>query len=256
VAEDKLIIEHKRFNGSVDADKYHALLIASQDYLDPAITDLDQPQKDMERLKQVLLTHYSFKENNVEVLSNPDRSALYAKFDELQAKMDKFDNLLIFYAGHGYWDEQLGQGYWLPSDAVPGRRSTWMSNGALRDYIAGISARHTLLITDACFSGGIFKTRAVFENASTAIDALYLRKSRKAMTSGTLEKVPDKSVFMDALIQKLIENQEPYIAAEELFSGIRREVIDKSPSNQIPQYGEIGQTGDEGGEFIFVKKGR
>jgi hypothetical protein len=111
-----------------------------------------------------------------------------------------------------------------------------------------------LLVTDACFSGGIFKTRAVFENASTAIETLYLRKSRKAMTSGTLEKVPDKSVFIDALLHRLEENQEPYVAAEELFSGIRREVIDKSPNNQVPQYGEVGQTGDEGGEFIFIKK--
>ncbi len=252
--EEKLIIEHKRFSGSVDSDKYHAILIAIQDYKDPSINDLDQPAKDMRRLKDVLMNKYSFKEQNVMVLENPDRNTLYAKFDELQSKLDKFDNLLIFYAGHGYWDEQLGQGYWLPSDAEPNKRSSWMSNGTLRDYIGGIGSRHTLLVTDACFSGGIFKTRAVFENASTAIETLYLRKSRKAMTSGTLEKVPDKSVFIDALIQKLDENQEPYIAAEELFSGIRRQVIDKSPNNQVPQYGEIGQTGDEGGEFIFIKK--
>ncbi len=252
--EEKLIIEHKRFSGSVDSDKYHAILIAIQDYRDPSINDLDQPSKDMKRLKDVLTTRYSFKESNIMVLENPDRNTLYAKFDELQSRMDKYDNLLIFYAGHGYWDEQLEQGYWLPSDAEPNKRSSWMSNGTLRDYIAGIGSRHTLLLTDACFSGGIFKTRAVFENASTAIETLYLRKSRKAMTSGTLEKVPDKSVFIDALIQKLDENQEPYIAAEELFSGIRRQVIDKSPNNQVPQYGEIGQTGDEGGEFIFIRK--
>ena len=188
------------------------------------------------------------------VLENPDRNTLYAKFDELQGKLDKFDNLFIFFAGHGYWDTQMEQGYWLPSDAEPNKRSSWLSNGTLRDYIGGIGARHTLLITDACFSGGIFKSRAVFENSSTAIETLYLRKSRKAMTSGTLEKVPDKSVFLETLLQKLQENQEPYITAEELFSGIRRQVIDRSPNNQVPQYGEIGQTGDEGGEFIFIRK--
>ena len=74
------------------------------------------------------------------------------------------------------------------------------------------------------------------------------------MTSGTLEKVPDKSVFIDFLIKRLEDNQEDYITAEELFSGIRRAVINNSPSNQVPQYGEIGQTGDEGGEFIFIRK--
>jgi uncharacterized caspase-like protein len=238
----------------VNQEKYFAVFIANQDYDDEGITDLDQPTKDMNRLKQVLLQNYAFEEKNITVLENPDRSKLYAMLDELQAKLDKIDNLLIFYAGHGYWDEQLQQGYWLPSDAEPNKRSTWLSNGTLRDYIGGIAARHTLLITDACFSGGIFKSRAVFENASAAIETLYLRKSRKAMTSGTLESVPDKSVFIDYLVRRLEDNTESYITAEELFSGIRRAVINNSPNNQVPQYGEIGQTGDEGGEFIFIKK--
>jgi hypothetical protein len=252
--EQKLRIENKPFSGSVDARKYHAMLIAVQDYKDPSITDLDQPIQDMTRLKDVLTKHYSFLEENIMVLSNPDRNTLYAKFDELQSRMDKMDNLLIFYAGHGYWDPQLEQGYWLPSDAETNRRSSWISNGTLRDYIGGILARHTLLITDACFSGGIFKSRSVFENASTAIETLYLRKSRKAMTSGTLEKVPDRSVFISSLVQRLTNNQEPYLTAEELFSGLRRQVIENSPNSQVPQYGEVGQTGDEGGEFIFIRK--
>ena len=252
--EEKLIIEHQRFSGSVDAKKYHALLIGVQDYKSTEITDLDQPMQDLHRFKNALLKNYSFEESNISVLENPDRHTLYAKLDELQAKLDKIDNLLIFYAGHGYWDQQLQQGYWLPSDAEPNRRSTWLSNGTLRDYISAIPARHMLLITDACFSGGIFKSRAVFENASTAIETLYLRKSRKAMTSGTLEKVPDKSVFIDFLIRRLEENQEPFLSTEELFSSMRKEVINNSPNSQVPQYGEIGQTGDEGGEFIFVRK--
>ncbi|QOI96295.1 MAG: caspase family protein [Flammeovirgaceae bacterium] len=254
VAQEKLLVEHKPFSGTINKDKYYALLIANQVYSDPGIVSLDQPVKDMQRLRQALLQYYSFDEKNITVMENPNRNQLYAALDELQAKLDKLDNLLIFYAGHGYWDEQLQQGYWLPSDAEPNKRSTWLSNGTLRDYIGGIGARHTLLVTDACFSGGIFKSRSIFENASAAIETLYLRKSRKAMTSGTLEKVPDRSVFIDFLIRRLEQNQEPYITAEELFSGLRREVINNSPNNQVPQYGEIGQTGDEGGEFIFIRK--
>ncbi|MBY0434668.1 MAG: caspase family protein [Cyclobacteriaceae bacterium] len=252
--EDKLIIERRIFSGGVTDEKYFALMIAVQDFKDDGIPDLDQPIKDLNRLKEVLETKYAFKPENITVLKNPDRQAIYDKLDEFQAKLDKIDNLLIFYAGHGFWDEQLQQGYWYPSDAVPNKRSTWFPNSTLRDYIGGMSARHTLLVTDACFSGGIFKSRAVFENASTAIETLYLRKSRKAMTSGSLEAVPDKSVFIDFLIQRLSENTEPYLTAEDLFSGLRKTVINNSPNNQVPQYGVIGQAGDEGGEFIFVKK--
>jgi len=252
--EDKLLIENKPFSGSIDEKKYHALLIAVQDYKDPSITDLDQPVKDMNRLKDVLVKNYSFLEQNVIVITNPDRNTLYARFDEMQSRLDKADNLLVFYAGHGYWDPQLEQGYWLPSDAEPNKRSSWLSNGTLRDYIAGIPARHTLLISDACFSGGIFKSRSLFENSSAAIETLYLRKSRKAMTSGTLEKVPDRSVFVSTLVQRLLDNPEPYITAEEIFTGLKRHVIENSPNAQVPQYGEVGQTGDEGGEFIFIRR--
>lgn len=251
---DKLIIENRPFSGSVDEKKYHALLIAVQDYKDPSIPDLDQPLKDVTRLKEVLVKDYSFLDENVQVLADPDRNTLYAHLDELQSRLDKGDNLLVFYAGHGIWDAQLEQGYWLPSDAEPNKRSSWISNGTLRDYIGGIPARHTLLITDACFSGGIFKSRALFENSSTAIETLYLRKSRKAMTSGTLEKVPDRSVFVAALVKRLQDNQEPFVTAEELFIGLKRYVIENSPNAQVPQYGEVGQTGDEGGEFIFVRR--
>jgi hypothetical protein len=31
-------------------------------------------------------------------------------------------------------------------------------------------------------------------------------------------------------------------------------VINNSPNQQIPQYGDIQQAGDEGGDFIFIKR--
>ena len=72
------------------------------------------------------------------------------------------------------------------------------------------------------------------------------------MTSGTLEEVPDKSVFMLYLNKRLEENTQQFISAEELFSSFKTAVLNNSPN--IPQYGEIKDTGDEGGDFIFVKK--
>jgi hypothetical protein len=38
----------------------------------------------------------------------------------------------------------------------------------------------------------------------------------------------------------------------QIFSSMRREVI--LGSQQTPQYGDIRQTGHEGGDFIFVRK--
>ena len=72
------------------------------------------------------------------------------------------------------------------------------------------------------------------------------------MTSGTLKEVPDKSVFTDYFIKRLLENEKKYISSGELFGSFREAVLNNSPN--IPQYGVIQDAGDEGGEFIFIKR--
>jgi hypothetical protein len=74
------------------------------------------------------------------------------------------------------------------------------------------------------------------------------------MTSGALNQVPDKSVFLEYLIKRLEENQSKYLPAEQLFSSFKMAVINNSPEEQVPQYGEVKETGDEGGDFIFIRK--
>ena len=216
------------------------------------ISDLDNPIRDATSLYNVLTTKYDFEPEQVMFLKNATNSEIVKAFDSLANSITSYDNLLIFYAGHGYWDENTEIGYWLPSDAEVSDKSTWFRNSTLRDYIGSINSNHTLLIADACFSGGIFKTRGAFDNASYAITKLYNMPSRKAMTSGTLKEVPDESVFLKYLIKRLEENTKTYISAASLFNSFREAVLNNSPN--IPQYGVIRDSGDEGGEFIFIKK--
>ena len=142
----------------------------------------------------------------------------------------------------------------MPKDAKQGMRGTWISNSTIRDYMNGIESKHSLLITDACFGGGIFKSRAAFSNNSNAISELYKIPSKKAMTSGALKEVPDKSVFLKYLAHSLKENNNKYLPSEELFYKFKTAVINNSPNSQVPQFGVIQNTGDEGGDFIFIKK--
>ncbi len=242
------------FTPGVSAKKFFALIIGVEEYQDPEINDLDQPVKDARSFYDVLTSYYTFDPQNIAYLVNPKREEMTKALDKLVEKITPDDNLVIFYAGHGHWDEKLKQGYWLPSDARSGDRGSWFSNADLKTYIGGINARHTLLITDACFGGGIFKTREAFQDARTDIQELYKYPSRKAMTSGTLNVVPDKSVFIEYLVKRLKENPEKYLPSEQLFASFKTAVINNSLNNQIPQFGEIRETGDEGGDFIFVKK--
>ncbi|MBS1491678.1 MAG: hypothetical protein JSS93_14215 [Bacteroidetes bacterium] len=48
------------------------------------------------------------------------------------------------------------------------------------------------------------------------------------------------------------ENTQPYITAHDLFNALYTAVLNNT--NTVPLYGVIQDTGDEGGEFIFIKK--
>ncbi|MBN1952399.1 MAG: caspase family protein [Bacteroidales bacterium] len=232
--------------------KFYALIIGIDNYEDFRITNLDNPINDARRLQNVLTLKYTFDPENVKLIEDARREDIIVALDDLSNKITPDDNLLIFYAGHGWWDENANIGYWLPADAKKDNKAAWFRNSTLVDYLKEIRCQHTLLITDACFAGAIFKTRAAFDNAPRAIEKLYELPSRKAMTSGTLTEVPDKSAFVEFLLDRLSKNDEKYLSAEQLFSGFRIAVINNS--NAIPQFGEISGVGDEGGDFIFILK--
>ena len=250
--KQEIVIEDKeKSSGSIP--RYYALIIGVSEYKysNQNLVDLDKPVKDAETLAQTL-GGYNFTGERITFLKNPTRADIIESLEVLAGKVKENDNLLIFYAGHGYWDEKLNVGYWLPSDAQFDKKSTWLSNSNLKDYVAGIKSKHTLLITDACFGGSIFKSREVAGLSDYGVAKIYQLPSRKAMTSGNLKTVPDQSKFFEYLNKRLLDNQAKYISSRELFSSLYNAVINNT--NTVPQYGVIQDTGDEGGDFIFIRK--
>ena len=235
-----------------EESKYYGLIIGINDYLDDNIPDLDNPIDDAESIYKTLTRKYTFDPDNIKLLTNPRRIDIIRELDRLKNAINTNDNLLIFYAGHGYWDEDGRIGYWLPSDASKDITADWFRNSTLVDYVQAIHSKHTLLITDACFAGSIFKARSVDMKKEIAYEKIYDMPSRKAMTSGNLTEVPDESAFIRYLIRRLIENEETYLSSEELFYSFRMAVM--SNSNSSPRYGEIQNVGNEGGDFIFLKR--
>ncbi|WP_109832094.1 caspase family protein [Reichenbachiella versicolor] len=252
VTQKNFTISKERKGATAGKSKYYALVIGVEEYDDPNITTLDKPIDDAKALYDLLLEKYTFQQEDAVLLKNPTRNDILDELDNLSAKVTQNDNLLIFYAGHGYWDEEAQIGYWLPSDAEKGRKRAWLRNNTITDYVKEIDTKHTLLITDACFGGSIFKTRKAFNNASMGVFKLNKMVSRKAITSGTLTEVPDESAFMKYLLKKLNTNGDKYLTTEQMFYDIKPAVLNNSPST--PQYGVMQGTGDEGGDFVFIQK--
>ena len=233
--------------------RFFGLLIGVSDYLDNRL-DLEKPARDAQQLKAVLTRNYVFTDSTIAMLINPTRQNILVALYNLRKVVGPRDNLLIFYAGHGYWDEDARQGYWWARDATANDPSNWLSNSDVREQIRSIKSKHTLLISDACFSGGIFRTRsaATLQQASIDVQMLYKLPSRRAITSGTLTTVPDKSVFFEYLVKRLEENTTDFMTSQQLFDSFRQAVINNSMV--VPQDGVIAEAGDEGGDFVFVKK--
>lgn len=234
---------------------YYALIIGISNYANSNVDlpNLDQPTKDAARLADLLVKKYTFERENIQLLNNPTRSEIINSLDNLAENVSDKDNVLIFFAGHGYWDKSKEFGYWLPSDAQPKDKSLWIANSTLKDYLGVIKSKHTLLIADACFSGSIFKTRAA-EPTSTLVkfNELYKDKSRKALTSGNLTTVPDKSIFIEFLIKKLDDNNDVFLHSRALYTRMYEPISNNTTTH--PQHGVIQDVGDDGGDFIFIKK--
>ena len=246
----------------ISVGKYIALVIginSYQGYWRP----LKNAVNDAEGFANVLRNEYQFDEVHTLLDEEATRRNIIQKFEWLAGNTTKDDNVLIFYAGHGQFNKGLNKGYWVPVDAQSNSVADYVSNNDVKTFLGGIPSKHTLLITDACFAGDIFrgsKTESIkFDpnNMEKYYKEVYRKQSRLALTSGGVEEVSDAgrddhSIFTYYLIKALQENDKKYFDANQLFNEFRIAVTNNS--EQTPMLQVIRDTNDEGGQFIFIRK--
>jgi len=235
------------------APKYYAILIAENNYSDRSIPSLQNPVKDARELKRILESQYTFNKEDIDTLYNRSREEIMERIVHRCNTLTENDNLVIFYAGHGTAEkDKFGDvdGYWIPISAKRGVTSSYISASDINISLKRSSAKHILIIADACFSGAF--TRQLPGDAGKAIQKQYQVASRKVMASGNLEPVPDNSKFLFYLKKNLQGNTEKYMSAKKLFDSFYDAILNNS--DNLPQYAAIKNVGDEGGEFVFIKK--
>jgi len=233
--------------------RFYALLIGENDYSDASLNQLQNPVNDALELKKILLNNYTFDPENIETLINRSREDIMQAMVEMCNKLTDNDNLVIFYAGHGTAEkDRYGDidGYWVPSSAKKGLDATYISSDDIIKALRRSNSKHILVIADACYSGAL--ARDIGSDATIGIEKQFKLASRKVMTSGNMEPVPDNSKFIYYLKKNLEENQEKYLTAKKLFDSFFEAILNNSDTT--PQYAPIKNVGDEGGEFVFIRK--
>jgi uncharacterized caspase-like protein len=236
----------------LDFGSYHALVIGNDDY--QYLRDLKTAMADAEAVADRLRGDYGF---SVTLLENATLRDILTALQGMRGHLDSTENLLIYYAGHGYLDGATSEGYWLPVDARPDDPTDWLPNKTLATMLKGIDAKHVLVVADSCFSGSLNRSTVMERNPPSYIYRLASKRARVVMTSGGLEPVQDEggggnSVFAAYFLRALAENRQLVVEGSDLFLRIRRPVIENA--HQTPEYGLIHQAGHDGGDFLFVRR--
>ena len=234
------------------AGKNFLFIIAINDY--KYWNKLTNAKKDAQDVKEVLTSRYKFEKENVFEIYDDQATAanIFAKISEMKKHVGSNDNLLFYYSGHGYYNVDIEEGFWIPVDAKRGAETEYVPNSTLLKYIKSIPAKHIFLVADACFSGSLLSqtSRGYVENVEQY-------KSRWALTSGRLEFVSDgdagvNSPFASYFIKFLRENKKTKVPVTELIQYVK--VAVSNNSEQTPMGNPLKNVGDEGGEFVFYLK--
>jgi formylglycine-generating enzyme required for sulfatase activity len=231
---------------------YHALVIGNQTYR--SLRPLTTPSADARAVAALLKQDYGY---TVRLLLDATRTDMVRALDDLRDRLTERDNVLIYYAGHGWLDRDADRGYWLPVDAEQRSRANWLSTVDITDTLRALRAKHVLVVADSCYSGTLTRSIGVEATGTADVQRLAQKRARTALTSGGIEPVADRgggghSVFAKAFLDALRGTRGPTDLAS-LFSGIRRQVL--LGSEQTPEYADIRQAGHDGGDFIFARPG-
>lgn len=245
--------------------EYHALVIGNTNYqqmppIGTAITDATA-------IAKVLENQFGF---NAELLLDADRYDILAALNRKRDELTRDDNLLIYYAGHG--EIGRGKGYWLPTDAEPDDKDTWVSNASVTSIIDSMTAKHVIVVADSIFSGTLSRSSLVRRNNEMDadeqlrfFDLVTQSRVRTVLTSGATRpftenvREDDHSVFSASFLKALSDTDEQVLMAQELFMKIRDSVSSVSPSTNsvtLPQYAPLQYAGHENGEFLFIPMDR
>ncbi len=257
VTEERVI----RYMGSSNDRTDRALLFATDNY--DNWKNLNNPINDARTIAKELEETYGYQ---VELLEDNNIQDILIKLREYAGKVYlEDDQLFIFFAGHGHYDQLLGDGYIVGKDSKSNdpANTSYLSYSVLSRALNNLPAKHVFLTMDVCFGGTFDAKLASADRGTVEIYAEISRqefatrrlkyKTRKFLTSGGKEYVPDgrpgmHSPFAKKFIEALRTNggKDRILTLSEILNVV-------STINPAPHFGDFGDN-EAGSDFIFMVK--
>ena len=236
----------------------YALLIGVSDYT-AGWPDLRNISSELDRVEKTL-RRQGFQ---ITRIMNPDSKALTTAFEEFidQHGFDVNNRLLFFFSGHGHTRNDGEKGYLVPSDAPHpikderGFLQKALPMAQILSWSRQMESKHALFLFDSCFSGTVFKIKALPGRPPhiTRSTSLPVRQYITAGDAG--DAVPASSVFTPVFVDALEYgwadlNGDGYISGTELGIYLQEKVPQHTA--QTPQYGKIKDYKLSRGDYVFL----
>lgn len=239
----------------------YALVFATDQY--DNWPDLVNPIHDSRTIAEELRRTYGYK---VEIVENATQETILKKLREyIEKKYKPLDQLFIFFAGHGNYDQTFSEGYLVPKEALTRdeAKTSYLSYNRLRSVVNNIPCEHIFLTMDVCF-GGTFDQKlassrgmddGVYTEKSAAefVTQKLMYKTRKFLTSGGKQYVSDgipgqHSPFAKAFLEALRSKggRDGILTLSEITPYVEKLKI-------TPRAGEFGDNAP-GSDFVFVSR--
>lgn len=240
----------------------YALLIGVNDYT--YWPKLINPVEDAQDIETELKDYYGFK---TQFLPNPTKQEILAALRRYRQEIhfSEDDQLFIFFAGHGYFNDEIKEGYLIAKDSLADDvdGESYYAYSLLRKAVDSIPCKHIFLVLDACYSGTfdeMIARRGGEEMYADATNPEFIRRkmqfrTRRFLTSGDKVYVPDGRPHQHSpFARKLLEALRSYGGRDGLLTitGILAYVERVTPE---PRQGEWGGN-EPGSDFIFEAKPR
>ena len=114
---------------------------------------LSNAVRDARMVSDLLEERYGFEERQLLIDGEATRRGIRNVLREQIRRVGKEDNLVIYFSGHGHYDQLINEAYWVPVDARFGDDTDYVSYDYIQKSIRAMDAHHIFLVVDSCYSG-------------------------------------------------------------------------------------------------------
>lgn len=262
ISSRKIHIGNTGLADAIKLDRTDYALVFATDQYDHW-SDLVNPIFDSRSIANELKSTYGY---SVEMVENATQDVVLKKLREYaEKKYRPLDQLFIFFAGHGTYDQTFGEGFVVTRESQVNDlgKTSYLSHNRLRSIVNNLPCDHIFLAMDVCFGGTFDAALAASrggdeevyreQSKSEFITRKLTYKTRRYLTSGgktyVSDGVPGKhSPFAKNFIEALRSRggRDGILTLPELYTFVER-------LKMQPRFGEFGDN-MPGSDFIFVIK--